>query len=97
MPVGLPFRTSVIDAESLMSGLTSGAQTAAAELGSQTTILTNPSDRGPADTRLDVGWGALQDGNPSGVPCAALAAPASQGSNAGTSETRSGEAPMGEM
>jgi hypothetical protein len=61
----------------------------------QTTIREMLSVSGPIRTVEDVGVGFEHDGKASGAPCWAFALEVSQGLNAGTNDTSSGEAPIG--
>jgi len=60
-----------------------------------TTILANPIELPPVLTVLDTSVGGLHEGKFSGGPCVLLAEPVSHGAKAGTSETRTGDAPIG--
>jgi hypothetical protein len=72
-----------------------GLQKVEDELAGQATMRAKPSELGPTVAVDEVGTGFAHDGKPSGAPCSLSAAVVSHGSNAGTSETLSGEAPTG--
>jgi hypothetical protein len=59
----------------------------------QTMIQPEPTETAPVFTVFDVGTGGLHDGKFNGSPCVLFAAV--HASNAGTSGTRTGEAPTG--